>query len=87
MSGQRNRSLSIESPINTVPELARIVRVVGENFSIKVKFCFIHESIVEIITVQCTSWAIHGYLEEPFVAYWPTRSLRSELISLKCTKM
>ena len=46
--GQRNRSLSMENPIYTVPELARIVRVVGDHVLIKVRFRFIHESIAEM---------------------------------------
>ena len=48
MSGQRNRSLSMESSIYTVPELARIVRVVGDHVPIKVRFSIIHESIEEM---------------------------------------
>ena len=37
----------MESPIYTVPELTRIIRVVGEPVPIKVRFTFIHESIAE----------------------------------------
>jgi len=48
VSRQRNRSLSIESPIYTVPESARIVRVVGDHVPIKVRFNFSHESIAEM---------------------------------------
>ena len=48
MSGQRNRSLSMESPIYTVPELTTIVRVVRDHVPIKVKFSFIYESIAEM---------------------------------------
>ena len=33
--GQRNRSLSMDSPICTVPEFARIVRVIGNRVPIK----------------------------------------------------
>ena len=36
MRGQRNRSFSIESPIYTVPELTRIVRVVSDHVPIKI---------------------------------------------------
>jgi len=42
MSGQRNRSLSTESPIYTVPELMRFVRVVGDHIPIKVRFSLLH---------------------------------------------
>ena len=45
LSGQRNRSLSIESSIYTVPELTGIVRVIGDYVSIKVRFSFIRGSI------------------------------------------
>jgi len=38
----------MESPIYIVPELTRIVRVVGNHVSIKVGFSFIHESIAEM---------------------------------------
>ena len=38
----------MESPIYTVPELTRIVRVVGDHVPIKVRFSFIHESIAEM---------------------------------------
>ena len=48
MSGQRNRSLSVESHIYTFPELTRIVRVVGDYVRIQVRFSFIHESIAEM---------------------------------------
>jgi len=48
MSGQRNRRLSVESPIYTVPDIMRIVRVVGDHVPIKVRFSFIHESIAEM---------------------------------------
>jgi len=47
-SDQRNRHLSMVSPIYIVPELTRIVRVVGEHVPIKVRFGFIHESITEM---------------------------------------
>ena len=39
---------SIESPIYTVPELMRIVRVVGDHVPLKVRFSFIYESIAEM---------------------------------------
>ena len=48
MSGQRKRSLAMDSPVYTVPELTRIVRVVGHRVPIKVRFCFIHWSIKEM---------------------------------------
>jgi len=48
MDGQRNRSLSMENPIYTVPELTRIVRGVGDHDPIKVRFSFIRESIPEM---------------------------------------
>jgi len=38
----------MESPIYTVPELTRIVEVIGDHVSIKVRFSFIHESIAEM---------------------------------------
>ena len=53
MSSQRNISLSMESPIYAVPELTRIVRVVGDHVSIKVRFNFIHESIAEMALLSC----------------------------------
>jgi len=42
---QRNRSVSND----TVPELRRIVGVVGDYVPIKVRFSFIHESITEMV--------------------------------------
>ena len=48
MSGQRNSNLSMEGSIYTVPELTRIVRVVGDHVPIKVTFTFILESIAEM---------------------------------------
>jgi len=45
MSGQRNINISMESDIYTVPELTRIVRVVGDHVAIKVRFSFIHGSV------------------------------------------
>ena len=48
MSAQKNRMLSMENPIYTVPELMRIVRVVGDDVPIKVRFSIIHESITEM---------------------------------------
>ena len=38
----------MESPIYAVPELTRIVRVVGDPIPIKVRFSFIHESNAEL---------------------------------------
>jgi len=38
----------MKSPIYTVPELTRIVRVIGDHVPIKVRFSFIHESIAEM---------------------------------------
>ena len=38
----------MESPIYTVPELTRIVRVVGDHVPLKARFSFIHESIAEM---------------------------------------
>ena len=43
MSGQRNRNLSTERSIDRVPELTKIVRVVGNHVPIKVRFSFISE--------------------------------------------
>jgi len=48
MSGERNRSLSMESPTYTVPELTRIVRVVENHIPITIRFSFFHESIAEM---------------------------------------
>ena len=48
ISVQKNRSHSMDSPICAVTELTKIVRVVGDHDSIKVKFSFIHESITEM---------------------------------------
>ena len=38
----------MECPIYTVPELKRILRVVGDHVPVKVRFSFIHESIAEM---------------------------------------
>jgi len=46
MSGQRKRSLSMENPIYTVPELTKIVRVVGDHVPIKVRFSVIHVNCI-----------------------------------------
>ena len=48
MSGQRKTSFSIESTIDTVLGLIKIVRVVADLVSIKVTFSFIRESIREL---------------------------------------
>jgi hypothetical protein len=60
MSGQRNRSLSVESPIYTVPELMSIIRdiVIADLVPIKVRFSFIHESIAEmaLFSVKLCAW-------------------------------
>jgi len=48
MSGKRNITFSMESLIYTVPELTRIIRVVGDHVPIKVRFSFIHDSIADM---------------------------------------
>jgi len=58
MIGQRERSLSMESPIYTVPELTRIVRVVEDHFPIKVRFSFIRESIAEMVLFSISRHAM-----------------------------
>jgi hypothetical protein len=42
MRRQRNRSLTMEGPIYTFQELTRIVRVIEDHVTIKVRFSFIH---------------------------------------------
>jgi len=62
MIGQTNGSLSLESPIYTVPELTRIVRVAGDHVPIKVRFSVIHKSIAEISLARMQEWQCCEYI-------------------------
>ena len=48
MRGQRNRSLSMENSIYTVPGLTRIVRIIEDYIPVKVRFSFTHDSMAEM---------------------------------------
>ena len=48
MNGQTNKSLSMECPIYTFPEVRRNVSIIGDHVPIKVRFSFIHESIADM---------------------------------------
>ena len=48
----------MESPIYAVPQLTRIVRVVGDHVPIKVRFSFNHESIAKMTIVSISRSSI-----------------------------
>ena len=68
MSGQKNWSLSMESPSYTVPELTRIVRDVGDYVHIKIRFNCYREYIPEMAVFSisrpvklCAWFPLYGF--------------------------
>jgi len=46
--GKETEAVSMESPIYRVPELTKMIRIVGDHVKIKFRFSFVHESIAEM---------------------------------------
>ena len=67
MSGQRNISRSIEGYIYTVPQLTRIIRVVGDHVPKNVRFSFCRKSISEMtllsISIYVNVWCWYSSYE------------------------